>query len=81
MVYYNLAINNGAKEFYSIKSLRKEFKKDKHLFEFLENESFLYVDKFNEKSRCSGKVYALKNYKIHIVWGNLEKEYNGAYGN
>jgi hypothetical protein len=81
MTYYNLAINNTAKEFYSIKSIKKEFKKDKHLFEFLETESFLYIDKFNDRSRRSGKVYPLTNYKIHIIWESFEKQYNGAYGN
>jgi len=81
MTYYGLSINNGNKEFYSLKSLRNEFLNDKHLFEFLESEKYLFLDKFNESSRKSAKIYPLKDGKINIVWNDTESEYNGSYGN
>jgi hypothetical protein len=81
MAVYFLSINSGGKEFYSIKSFRDEFKKDKHLFEFLETEGYLLCYKDNDKSRRLGKVYPLRDFNVNIVWDALEKQIDGAYGN
>ena len=81
MTVYFLSINNGWQEFYSIKSFRNEFKKDKHLFEFLEMEGFMFCYKTNDKSRRFGKVYPLPHFNVNIVWDGLEKQNDGAYGN
>jgi len=81
MSVYFLSINNVGEEFYSIKEFRNAFKKDKHLFEFLELEGCLFCYKTNDKSRRFGKVYPLKDANVNIVWDGLEKQNNGAYGN
>lgn len=81
MTIYFLSINNVGKEFYSVKQFRNEFKKDKHLFEFLEMEGFLFCYKTNDKSRRFGKVYPLQDGDVNVVWDDLEKQKDGAYGN
>jgi hypothetical protein len=82
MAVYTLSLGeNLAKEFYSLAEFKNAFKKDRHLFEFLELEELLYFYKKNNKSMIWGTVYPLKDGYVKFVEDRKLLMVNGCYGN
>ena len=66
MTVYNLCYNNGIEECYSLKEVRDRFRSDKHFFQYLECEGYMFCTKENEKSRTEYLIKPIGNGEIKL---------------
>lgn len=81
MARYWIQIGDVGEEFYTVKQIKNEFKKDAELYDKLVNDKSFFIIKENEKSKRTGELYPVGAGDVRIVLKTLDRaDANGDYG-